>query len=76
MLRKKDKINDSSKQTWALTTTKLIIAQNKCQYYEHANGPLLKKNYQCWEDIKIIDCWKQISMLTTIKLIIARNKHQ
>ena len=28
---KKDKMNDSSKQTWTLTTTKLIIAQNKYQ---------------------------------------------
>ena len=31
MLRKKDKMNESSKQTWTLTTTKLIIAQNKYQ---------------------------------------------
>ena len=58
-----------------LITLKWLIAKYKCQCYEQANGSLLKKKYQCWEEIKMNDCYKQTSILTKCKLMIAKNKH-
>ena len=48
MLRKKDKMNESSKQTWTLKTTKLIIARNKYQCQQNKMNDYWTKD-QCWQ---------------------------
>ena len=57
---KKDKMNESSKQTWTIKTTKLIIAQNKYQCQQKQNRWLLNKR----------------PMLTTSKWMIPKIKCQ
>ena len=49
-----------------------MTAKNNCQCSKQANKSLLKKKYQCWEEIKMNGCWKQMSVLPTTKSIIAK----